>query len=134
MTRNETRGKVTFGTPKNHQTREVPLPRFLVERIAVMLEGVEGESEMPTGLRVHDLRHTAASLALSSGASVKAVQQMLGHSSATLTLERHSHLYGDDLDALADRLDERDRVSVAARVRPKPASTVVSFERSPETL
>ena len=36
-------------------------------------------------LRVHDLRHTAASLAIASGASVKLVQRQLGHQSATLT-------------------------------------------------
>lgn len=35
----------------------------------------------------HDLRHTAASLAVSSGAHVKAVQRMLGHASATMTLD-----------------------------------------------
>ena len=34
----------------------------------------------------HDLRHTAASLAIASGANVKAVQQMLGHASAAMTL------------------------------------------------
>ncbi|WP_345764683.1 site-specific integrase [Diaminobutyricibacter sp. McL0608] len=33
-------------------------------------------------LTLHDLRHTAASLAISAGANVKAVQRMLGHASA----------------------------------------------------
>jgi integrase len=35
----------------------------------------------------HDLRDTAASLAISSGASIKAVQRMLGHASAKMTLD-----------------------------------------------
>ncbi|WP_420898865.1 tyrosine-type recombinase/integrase [Cryobacterium glaciale] len=35
----------------------------------------------------HDLRHTAASLAVSVGANVKAVRRMLGHSSAAMTLD-----------------------------------------------
>jgi integrase len=35
----------------------------------------------------HELRHTAASLAVSAGANVKAVQKMLGHSSAAMTLD-----------------------------------------------
>jgi integrase len=35
----------------------------------------------------HDLRHTAASLAVSAGANVKAVQKMLGHKSAVMTLD-----------------------------------------------
>ena len=38
-------------------------------------------------LSPHDLRHTAASLAVQSVASVKAVQRMLGHASAVMTLD-----------------------------------------------
>jgi integrase len=45
------------------------------------------------GLRVHDLRHTAASLAIASGANVKAVQSMLGHASAAMTLD----VYAEDV-------------------------------------
>ena len=43
--------------------------------------------------------------AVSAGANVKAVQRMLGHASAALTLDRYADLFGDDLDAVADRLD-----------------------------
>ena len=57
----------------------------------------------------HDLRHTAASLAVSSGANVKAVQTMLGHASAVLTLDTYSDLFPDDLDAVAAHLDEAVR-------------------------
>ena len=39
---------------------------------------------------IHDLRHTAASLAISAGANVKAVQRMLGHSSAAMTLDTYA--------------------------------------------
>ncbi len=39
------------------------------------------------GVRLHNLRHTCASLAISSGANVKAVQLLLGHRTAVLTLE-----------------------------------------------
>jgi hypothetical protein len=58
------------------------------------------------------LRHTAASLAVSAGANVKAVQRMLGHASAAMTLDRYADLFDDDLDAVADtarrRLPARD--------------------------
>ncbi|MGW9550913.1 tyrosine-type recombinase/integrase [Citricoccus zhacaiensis] len=54
----------------------------------------------------HDLRHTAASFAVSAGANVKAVQRMLGHSSAAMTLDVYAELFDDDLNAVADRLDE----------------------------
>jgi integrase len=52
----------------------------------------------------HDLRHTAASLAISAGANVKAVQRMLGHAKASLTLDT-SDLFDEDRDEVADRLD-----------------------------
>jgi integrase len=43
-------------------------------------------------IRRHDLRHTAATLRLQTGANVKVVQELLGHSSVTLTLDTHSHV------------------------------------------
>lgn len=63
-------------------------------------------SGMPDGLRIHDLRHTAASLLVSAGANVKVVQRHLGHSTATQTLDRYAHLFTEDLEAVAERLDQ----------------------------
>lgn len=57
------------------------------------------------GVRIHNLRHTCASLAIRSGANVKVVQRLLGHKTATLTLDRYAHLWPDDLDAVADAFD-----------------------------
>lgn len=57
----------------------------------------------------HDLRHTAASLAISAGANVKAVQRMLGHASAAMTLGTYADLFDDDLDAVAKALDKARR-------------------------
>jgi integrase len=58
----------------------------------------------PTFPRVtaHDLRHTAASLAIHAGANVKAVQRMLGHASAATTLDVYADLFDSDLDAVAE--------------------------------
>lgn len=53
----------------------------------------------------HDLRHTAASLAVSAGANVKAIQRMLGHKDAAMTLNTYADLFEDDLDQVADALD-----------------------------
>lgn len=55
----------------------------------------------------HDLKHTAASLAVSAGANVKALQRMLGHKSAAMTLDTYADLFEDDLGSVADRLNER---------------------------
>jgi integrase len=57
---------------------------------------------VPPKLRVHDLRHTAAPLQIASGVGVKVVRQQLGHSTATLTLDRDSPLFPGELDALSN--------------------------------
>lgn len=64
----------------------------------------------------HDLRHTAASLAISAGANVKAVQRMLGHSSAAMTLDTYVDLFDDDLDRVGRALDDA-RAQSATRQR-----------------
>ena len=56
-------------------------------------------------ITLHDLRHTAASLAVSAGANVKVVQRMLGHASAAMTLDTYADLFDKDLDAIGDALD-----------------------------
>ncbi|WCS18380.1 tyrosine-type recombinase/integrase [Mycobacterium marinum] len=50
--------------------------------------------------KLHELRHTAASPAIQAGANIKALQNMLGHESAGLTLDRYGHLYGSDVEAV----------------------------------
>jgi integrase len=132
-------GEMTYGTPKTHQRRSVPIPRTLVDALAEQVAGRAPDDLVFTsprgevmrnhnfrsrvfapaaveigvpGLTPHDLRHTAASLAVQAGANVKAVQSMLGHASAAMTLDVYAGLFGDDLDAVADRLDE-----AAARAR-----------------
>lgn len=138
-------GQMVFGPPKSHQHRSVPVPRFLRDDLAAHLAG-KGPDELvftaPRGavLRVqnfrrryfdrataeigrdglvpHELRHTAASLAIAAGASVKGVQAMLGHASATLTLDRYGHLFGDELDAVAERLDAARSEAAVPPARP----------------
>ncbi|GIU55651.1 hypothetical protein NicSoilC12_14000 [Arthrobacter sp. NicSoilC12] len=68
-------------------------------------------------MTVHDLRHTAASLAISAGANVKSVQAMLGHASATMTLDTYADLFPDDLDAVAVALDAAASQQVALKAR-----------------
>jgi integrase len=54
----------------------------------------------------HELRHTAASLMIASGANVKTVQSQLGHKTATMTLDQYGHLFPDDLDDVAVKMDD----------------------------
>ena len=124
--------QIHVGTPKAHKRRTVPLPEFLLPYLARQCEGrgredllfpdvdrgylkrphptcgwfikAVAESGVPH-TTPHDLRHTAASLAVSAGANVKAVQKMLGHASAAMTLDVYADLFDDDLEAVADLLD-----------------------------
>lgn len=67
-----------------------------------------GESDVPR-TTPHDLRHTAATLAVSAGANVKAVQKMLGHASAAMTLDIldiYAGLFDDDLEAVPTALHD----------------------------
>ena len=41
--------------------------------------------------RPHDLRHTAATVAIASGAGIKSVQDLLGHATASFTLNVYAH-------------------------------------------
>ena len=77
------------------------------------------------GLRFHDLRHTAVALAISQGAHPKALQERMGHSSVTVTLDRYGHLY-EGLDGhIADGLDDLLR-----RSRGLPAASASSDDRA----
>jgi integrase len=67
-------------------------------------------------LTPHDLRHTAASLAVSAGANVKSVQRMLGHASAAMTLDVYADLFDDDLDDVANALDVQAAKSVVVKM------------------
>ena len=54
----------------------------------------------------HDSRHTAASLTVSAGTNIKALQRMLGHASASMTSDTYADLFDEDLDNVAERLDK----------------------------
>jgi integrase len=60
------------------------------------------------------LRHTAASLAVSAAANVKAVQKTLGHASAAMTLDIYADLFDDDLEAVASALNDARMLTVSA--------------------
>ncbi len=65
-----------------------------------MVTNAAGEQTAVHDFKLHELRHTAASLAIQPGANIKALQNMLGHESAGLTLDRYGHLYGSDVEAV----------------------------------
>jgi integrase len=69
-----------FDAPKGGAPRESNWKRSVGWRMAKASAGV-------AGVRVHDLRHTAASLWLAAGADPKVVQRVLGHATAAMTMD-----------------------------------------------
>ena len=80
------------------------------------------QAGLPEGLRIHDLRHTCASLLIAAGANPKAVQVHLGHSSIAVTMDRYTHLFPSDIEALIGRLEDIRAQSLAAQSRPRNRS------------
>jgi integrase len=148
---------LTEGATKNHGARTVPVPKFL----APLLETEIGERAETAllflsrrggyltvgevrwvfdpaakavglgGLTPHELRHTCASLAIAAGANVKVLQTLLGHKTATLTLDRYGHLFPDDLGRIADAFDaaaettaDALRTATALRAVPSEADSL----------
>ncbi|MEU3566260.1 tyrosine-type recombinase/integrase [Kitasatospora sp. NPDC006786] len=145
------KGGLYLDTPKNHERRSVPVPAFLLKELELLMAGRDPDDLLFTapeggklivgnftrrrfkkalesagladlGITLHKLRHTAASLAIASGADVKVVQTMLGHKTATLTLDTYGHLWPDRLDEVSDRLDsQRSKVLKLAKKKAEKA-------------
>lgn len=131
----EVNGYMEASTPKTYEERSIPVPAFLLERLAslsrsgqfepnrTLFVGQRGGGVLRNrvfrrgffdaaaveigrpGLTPHELRHTAASLAVREGGNVLAVSRMLGHASPKETLDTYADLFDTDLDALAVALD-----------------------------
>jgi integrase len=125
-----------FSEPKTYERRSVTLPDFLLEGLAAVLRGRPDDANafvftspdgstlnhknfyrrqfkpavtaagLPAGTRFHDLRHTCAALCIALGAHPKAIQERLGHSSITVTLDRYGHLFPKLDETLTSRLDD----------------------------
>jgi integrase len=113
-------GKAFIGDLKSHRARSVPVPRPLIGWVAARIENTDPvvplfatkrgqawtrgnfatrsewtKARKRAGLpdvRIHDLRHTAASAMLSAQPDVLAVSRVLGHSTPTLTLSLYGHV------------------------------------------
>lgn len=129
------KGQWVVTEPKTWEARSVPFPDTLTRLLARQCEGrarnmlVFGGGTTPLNrphesgwlngaitrarridetlpkVTPHELRHTAASLAIHAGANVKAVQRMLGHKSAAMTLDTYADLFETDVDGVATALD-----------------------------
>ena len=128
--------EIIVGTPKGHERRSVAFPAVLTEPLTAQIAGKGYDDLLFPGrdgsflrrtrsdaasagwfagavrragvprLTPRDLRHTAASLAVQSGANVLVIQRMLGHKSAAMTLDVYADLFDDDLDAVANLMND----------------------------
>jgi integrase len=140
--------KHAVGPTKGRKARSVPVPTFVLNELSMQCQGkAPGELVFPAGyggylprpkssagwfaaavtkakvqkVTPHDLRHTCASLAVSAGVNVLALQRMLGHTSAKVTLDTYADLFDDDLDAVAVTLDSRYSPESVAKMWPRGA-------------
>jgi len=82
----------TVGTPTGHSNLSKGFKKIL------------RDANLPN-IRFHDLRHTAATLMLKQGVHPKVVQERLGHSDITLTLNTYSHVLPTMQKEVADKMD-----------------------------
>lgn len=130
----------TFHQPKDHDRREVPIPDFVLDELVPTMPASGLIFQSPQGsfihhsnwtrrhwepaldgaglprMRIHELRHTAASLAVGSGATVLAVSRMLGHADPAITLRVYADLFDQDLDDVRARMDVIAREARQARL------------------
>ena len=130
------------GLTKSREERSVPVPQFVLDELSVQCQGRgldalvfgDGIHYLPRPksdggwfagavkrakvqkITPHDLRHTCASLAISSGVNVLALARMLGHADPSVTLRVYADLFDTDLDAVAAALDLKCAQSVPTRV------------------
>lgn len=102
LVRGRSAGALVFGDGEHHLNQPTVKGGWWVQSIA-RAQAIDPGFPMPT---IHDLRHTAASLAVSAGANVKAVQRMLGHASAAMTLDVYADLFDEDLESVSMALDQ----------------------------
>ncbi|MDO5684218.1 MAG: tyrosine-type recombinase/integrase [Propionibacteriaceae bacterium] len=153
----ENKGKLIHGLPKHDKRRTVPIMEPLAaileprvtgkERAALVFPTSSGTAMRPgnarrdwfdpaaaaagyPGLTPHELRHTFASVAISAGANVKALQQALGHHSAAFTLDEYGHLFPDDLDGFIAVMSARFTDGCAQNV---PTNDEAGHESSEES-
>jgi len=122
------RWRVRVRKAKSGKGRDVPIPAKVANMLDLNRPGTEPLFTSGHGTRIdkdhwrsrvfnvakgscslditpHDLRHTAASLMIRSGATVKDVQNALGHESAKMTLDLYAGWWDDALDDVSDKVN-----------------------------
>jgi integrase len=75
-------------------------------------------------IRLHDIRHTFASLLLSDGASPVYVKEQLGHTSIQMTVDIYGHLIPSSNRAMVNRLDTQPTATYPQPARKEKAQSI----------
>lgn len=136
--------KLILGLPKSGHAHKAVFPEFFVEQLREQVRGKHADDWVfsnssgghlwadnwrsrvwnrilrhtgmeDSGARIHDLRHTYASIAIANGADVKTLQAQLDHASATITLDTYAALWPERLDEVSAAINSaRNRVVTGA--------------------
>jgi integrase len=88
---------LVFTNPKGGPLEPITLHRDYKEMLKT--------AGLPTQVRFHDLRHTAASLLLAEGVHLRVIMELLGHSSITLTANTYAHVMPAAMRDVADKME-----------------------------
>lgn len=134
-------GKDVFTSPKTRKSkRKIPIPDFLCQELSdyiqsrYMLDADERlfpvtksylSHEMIRGckntgvkkIRIHDIRHSHASLLINQGCDALVLADRLGHEKVSTTLNTYSHLFPHKQQELVNNLEQ---LAAAANVTPTP--------------
>jgi len=70
-----------------------------------------------THIRVHDLRHSHASMLINMGCNIVLVSKRLGHESVSITLDTYGHLYPTQEDDMIDKLEKIPCAAITKKYR-----------------
>jgi len=131
----EVNGRLVWGSTKTHAVRAVSIPAFLVAELRGHLERVPDDASalvftsphgqplrlpnfrrrvwwpaleragLPRSTRIHDLRHSCATLLIANGVHPKAIQRHLGHATIDITMNTYGHLLPEQFEAIGTSLD-----------------------------
>lgn len=81
-------------------------------------------------IRVHDFRHSCASLLIDSGANITLVAKYLGHSKIDETLNTYSHMYQSRLENIVQIIEVQNTKLLESKQKglPKPKETIIDYE------
>ena len=93
-------------TQENGLPLSLTTPGHKFDEILAMYNAAVDEDDQLPVIRLHDLRHTFATICLSKGISVYIVSKLLGHSKVSVTMDIYGHLLPDDARSAIDAMEQ----------------------------